>query len=210
MYKRRVNIIIVTVLTLLFVFTNPNYAQHFNGGVMAGLTASQVDGDTYSGYNKAGFMAGAFLSLPLKPRYDLQFELRYIQKGSSFKQDNSVFKLKLNYVEMPITLQYAFKPKITFDAGLAIAYLGQYSQEDENGTLEAPEGYRKIEVNGLLGASYKVTSRLKVNVNFSYSITPIWHRPTNYTIDRFNWQFNNLFEIGVYYQLNQIVEGIDK
>ncbi len=37
-------------------------AQEFNAGIFGGVTASQVDGDSYGGYNKLGFTAGVFVN----------------------------------------------------------------------------------------------------------------------------------------------------
>jgi hypothetical protein len=53
-------------------------AQQFNGGFAAGIVGSQVAGDTYSGFNKAGIYAGGWVNLPMKERTAWQMELDYI------------------------------------------------------------------------------------------------------------------------------------
>ena len=45
-------ILIIAILLLIFPVCR---AQYFDAGVKLGLVASQVDGDTYAGYNKLGF-----------------------------------------------------------------------------------------------------------------------------------------------------------
>ena len=58
-------------------------AKQFKAGVTAGIASSQVDGDTYAGYNKAGIFAGAYVTKRLAPesKWSASFEITYIQKG---------------------------------------------------------------------------------------------------------------------------------
>jgi len=51
-------------------------------GVQAGLVGSQVEGDNYWGYNKAGFYGGVYSNRRLNDRASFQLEFNYIQKGS--------------------------------------------------------------------------------------------------------------------------------
>ncbi len=51
------------LLLLLFLMTLlklTSLSQNFKGGLIAGLSASQVNGDTYGGYNKAGLIFGGY------------------------------------------------------------------------------------------------------------------------------------------------------
>ena len=50
-------------------------AQVFTGGLSAGLVGSQVAGDNFSGYNKAGIFAGGFVALSVSEKSSLQMEL---------------------------------------------------------------------------------------------------------------------------------------
>jgi hypothetical protein len=50
----------IYIITFL-VCTGYAYSQQFEGGVLGGLTASQIDGDSYKGYNKVGIQAGAWV-----------------------------------------------------------------------------------------------------------------------------------------------------
>jgi hypothetical protein len=99
--------LIIILFTLSSAFS---FSQSFKGGIMAGLAGSQVDGDTYSGYNRLGFLAGAYVGHDIANKFDWQFELKYIQKGSYKRQnpdagDLTIYKLRLNYVEVPFTIR---------------------------------------------------------------------------------------------------------
>ncbi len=46
------------------------------------FTATQVDGDTYGGYNKAGFQGGVFVNTRLSDLFSAQLEIKYTGKGA--------------------------------------------------------------------------------------------------------------------------------
>ena len=97
-----------------FPYTSiPLFSQQFKAGALAGIATTQVDGDTYAGYNKAGLLAGGFVTHKFSPesKWSASFEIRYIQKGSRKvphpdKGDFADYKLKLNYAEVPLLLKY--------------------------------------------------------------------------------------------------------
>src|SRR5688572_11278489 len=91
------------------------FSQQFKAGLLGGIVTSQVDGDTYAGYNKAGLFGGAFVSKRISPesRWTALFEITYIQKGSRKvphpdRGDYVDYKLKLDYAEVPLLLKYDF------------------------------------------------------------------------------------------------------
>ena len=70
-----------------------------------GYTASQVDGDSYSGFNKLGFTAGAFINRLIA--YDIywQVEIKYVTRGvykGPTDNDPTLYRSGYHYVEIPI------------------------------------------------------------------------------------------------------------
>lgn len=187
------------------------HAQSFSGGISAGLTASQVDGDTYSGYHRAGFAAGASVGLDLSPKFAWQMELKYIQKGSYKRQnpdagDYSIYKLRLNYVEMPLMIKYKFKPKIIFDAGIGIGYLMKTVEEDEYGVFPVgtAQSFHKAEISYQIGGYYLLSKKLSFNIRYNYSLLAIRNHVAGERWILFQkGQFNNVFVFSLCYQLNK-------
>ena len=69
-----------TVLLFCGFLTLSIQAQNFGGGLIAGLSTSQVAGDNLAGFNKIGMMAGAFVTFPqvYSENIKLQLEIIYI------------------------------------------------------------------------------------------------------------------------------------
>jgi hypothetical protein len=168
---------IVFFLLLLVMASSSLRAQRFNAGLMAGGVTSQVDGDTYDGYHKWGFLGGGYVTLQISPHSSFQMELEYIQKGSK-RVDTSVmggdtYLLRLHYIEIPVLYQYTFKKRFYFEAGpVADVLIG--SLELKNGA--APPGtvpLRLVTFAGIFGFGAYLTSHLRINIRSNYSLNSI-------------------------------------
>ena len=65
-------------------------SQNFNGGLIGGISTSQVSGDNLSGYNKAGLFLGLFSETPVSSITNLKMEMNFIQKGSKNPKMNKM------------------------------------------------------------------------------------------------------------------------
>src|SRR5512140_2891327 len=97
------------ILFLFVMVSSSLQAQRFNAGLMLGGVTSQVDGDTYDGYHKWGYLGGGYVFLKVSPHSSFQMELEYIQKGSR-RNDTSLsggdtYLLRLHYIEIPLLYQ---------------------------------------------------------------------------------------------------------
>lgn len=185
-------------------------AQRFHGGALLGFNASQVDGDTYSGYNKLGLMGGAFVYTNLTNMLDIQMEIKYMSKGArkkSTEQDPTLYKSKLNYIEIPLLLKLKTKSKIDLQGGLGFGYLFSYSEEDEYGVLpsDATAHFRPFELSGIAGLTYQFAPKFALDLRYSYSILSIVPIPKVATayFRMGRGVYNNLFSIGAYYTLGR-------
>ncbi len=190
-------------LVLFALATTISMAQPFGGGFFAGISASQVDGDTYAGYNKLGLTAGAYILRDISRKLDWKMELRYIQKGAYHKgpeQNPSLYKLTVHYVELPVMLQYRFQDKILFDAGLAPGVFLFYREEDENGEFPGDNPFHRISLDAFAGANYALTDHLIAGLRYSYSVIPIRDHPSGQTYRLNHGQYSNMFSFTLYYQ----------
>lgn len=197
---------IYTLLIGAFVSVSV-YGQAFSGGVLGGFNASQVDGDTYSGYNKFGFAFGAYTSTQFTEKISGELQIKFMQKGASkpvTEDDVTRYTSKLNYIEVPILLRYQQSKKISWHFGPGFGYLFKYSVEDENGPLTGGSiGFRNFELSGIAGMQYQIIEKLGVSLSFLYSITSI----SDYVRDPIHFrqpgQYNNLFSVMVSYKLSK-------
>jgi hypothetical protein len=190
-----------TVILLLFSSLSLT-AQRFNGGILVGASASQVDGDGYGGYNRLGAIAGTWVSYALNQNVTLRTELKFIQKGS-YKKFNDEFggvlglySLRLNYIEMPFLVEYHFRDDFIPFAGFSFGYLWKAYESDANGSFPNEEiaSFRKFESTGIAGVEYVFSPRFSFCAAYSYSVYPIRPHKGNITYRLNQGQYNNALQ----------------
>ncbi len=201
------------LLTFFFYafFASFLFAQNkFKAGVVAGLSATQVHGDTYSGFDKAGLYAGAFVKYDFNEKWSAQLELDYIQKGSRKNPepengDYVLFLLKVNYIEAPILIQWKHK-HFGFEIGASYGALVNSKEANQFGPVVNSIPLQKGDVSALYGFNYYINEHFVVNVRNSNSILPIrkFDIPVYYQRTLSNWfnkgMYNTVMIIAVQYQ----------
>jgi len=196
-------------ILLLFIIAIPliGMAQRFNGGLIAGGLVSQVDGDTYEGYHKFGFLGGAYVSLQISPRSSFQMEMEYIQKGARRNADSAnpaghTYLLRLHYLEIPVLYQFSISKRFMVEAGPAADVLLGYSEE-QDGIADPPtEPFRTVTLSGIVGVTANITSHLKANFRFNYSLLSLRNTsapyPASYRKILFEYgQYNNVLSLSL-------------
>jgi hypothetical protein len=184
---------------ILFLFLNSMlclsslYAQRFEGGLIAGLCANQVDGDTQGGYKKPGFMAGMSVETQLNKTFNGKVELYYIGKGA-IKKINGMeeFNSNLHYIEMPFLLGFEPLQNTEIDFGIAGAYLFKTRYETYGELMsDGLSDIHDFDLNTLLSVIYYFGERIGCNARFNYSIIPVRYNP--------GW-FNNSISLSLIYK----------
>ncbi len=189
------------------------FGQRFGGGILGGVSASQVDGDSYAGFDKVGLQGGVFVNTFFSDKFGVQMEIKYTGRGARKKtteEDPSVYKLSLHYIDIPLMLNFIVQKKFILEAGLVPGYLFASAGEDNGGKL--PKDYlvdfKKVDLDWLLGFRYKITDNLSAGIRYSYSLFSIRdyvNSSSNYSViaNLFGYStgdYNNYLTMGVYYQ----------
>jgi len=191
------------ILALIFL-SKLVLSQTFGGGVFAGLNASQLDGDQWGGYSKAGVAFGIYTNAKLNKYIDAQLELKYSQKGSkSDSKDETVFYVsKLNYVELPFFFKYHFLNRFSANIGITAGYLQKATEDkDKIGDEPADPAFDKFELSGLAGLEYQISNQFYFNIRFNYSLLAVRDHPGDQTYYLNRGQYNNVLTFAVYYQI---------
>jgi hypothetical protein len=189
------------VALLIIACSMPAFSQKFEGGFFGGFSASQLDGDTYSGYNKIGLTGGAYFTRKISRDLTWKTEIRYIQKGSNKKVTEAsatIYRTSLHYAEVPLMLQYFKNKNLFFEGGLVPEVLLASKEEDETGIItEKP--FHRFSFEGTAGAGYFFTKHLAGGMRFTYSLYPARAHASNQTYRLNLGQRNNVFSFSLYY-----------
>ena len=195
------------IFCVLLVQVSIVNAQNFRGGVNVGLVGSQVAGDLFSGYNKAGITGGAWVSLQTAVHTEFQMELNYIQKGSRENPDYDKNKMnfyimRLGYIELPILYRMIYSEKLNFEAGPAMDFLIHHYERYDSEELDGV-AFARSNLCMIIGLSYNLNDRTKVNFRTNNSILSIRTERVNGDVWRFfeHGQYNDALVLSLYYKL---------
>lgn len=190
----------------------------FYGGFTAGGNFSQVDGDGFTGYHKAGLNFGPIVYASFNGHFGASMELLYSQKGSrerNYTEDAAGvgyvndYDLKMNYVEVPLMLRYYADNRLHFGAGVSYSQLINYK---ETAITYAPVNldtsaysFHRNDLCLAADVNYEFYKGWFLNFRFNYSIRSIRdadHIPENYGRVRFSGQYNNYFTLRLIYLIH--------
>ncbi len=193
-------------ISCIFLFQF-SYAQ-FKGGFYIGINGTQVDGDKIAGFYKLGSNLAVAVEYPFGEHLGVSMEIGYSQKGSQTKWQQGVprqYFLKLDYVEVPLMLNYHDNKKVTLCAGVGINELVYFNEEIVNYNPYLNYSHiRKInntdiELKG--GGSYQLSKHWMINILYSYSVISMGISDDSPYLN--NGLFNNL----VTFRLGYLIKG---
>ena len=170
--------VFIFILTLSFL----SQAQDFKGGVILGLSTSQLSGDHLEGFNKAGLILGGFTSRTFSDKISGKMELIYIQKGSKNPDldtyNNEILhEYYLDYIEIPLIVEYKVQEKTAIETGLQLGVLISSKEKDPYYGTEISHwrSFNKTDFSICFGLIYDLTSNWSLNSRYSNTIlfTPV-------------------------------------
>ena len=188
------------------------YAQRFEGGLIAGFNATQVEGDNLRGYHKPGILAGFFVQTDVAPAIFSGMEIKFSQKGARKKikpkdPDPEKYIMRLNYIDVPIFIGFRANERGTVLAGVSAGYLisgkefneyGEFPEEDQN-------EFNNFDLQPFIGFQFDLLDNVKIDLRGALSVLPIRGHPgedatTSYWL---NNQFNNVISLALYYRIDR-------
>ena len=177
----------------------------FKGLIHVGLNACQIDGDSYAGYNYAGFDGGIGVMVRFHKYVSVSMELAYSMKGAKQAfifnpnpQTLQRYRTEWDYINVPISLNIHDKNLIMFSVGLAPGYMVRFNQRDEQGNDQTnnPNLFfgepRKFDLAAFANLHFIIKKYYALGLGFNYSVLKI-RGPSN--LSRINGQYNNVLTL---------------
>ncbi|MEE4287519.1 MAG: outer membrane beta-barrel protein [Mariniphaga sp.] len=192
-------------------------AQRFEGGLLAGFNATQVEGvavygENINGYHKPGVLAGFFVQTDIAPAIFSGIEIKYSQKGARRKikendPDPRKYIMRLGYVDVPIFMGFRTNDRGAVIAGVSAGYLIHAMEYNEYGKFpeEDLHPFNNFDLQPFIGFQFDMLDQIKLDLRFALSVLPIREKSGGETTNYYwqNNQFNNVISLAAYYNLGR-------
>lgn len=188
--------IITTILTILVLAVGTANAQnHINIGTKIGLNSYNISSDSGMEYDsRVGMHAGILGHIHLdgtSGKFALQPELVYSMQGAKFGNSS----IQLDYINVPVLLQYMFDNGFRIQAGPQLGLLVRAKQENNSTSVDVKDAFKTIDLGLSFGVSY-------IHVPTSFGIDARYNLGLNDISESSISQSNNGLQIGVFYLFN--------
>jgi hypothetical protein len=149
----------------------------FHLGVKAGANITKVDGKSFKEEFNYGYHLGGFAEIGLSPKFSFQPEVLFSQNSSTLDSNyKSIYenvitsgqsKVKLNYLTIPLLLDYKFLGPIHLQAG---PQFGVLMNQDKNFLQNGEQAFKNGDFSMVAGAELRlaqlrVTGRYLIGLN---------------------------------------------
>jgi len=203
--------ILFALIWLMLAGTSAIKGQPLKYGIFGGITASQVDGDLYRGFNKLGATAGFFINNYIEYNIYWQAELKFVSRGvykGPKDNDQTLYRSAYYYLEIPLSVHYLVNEKFLVELGISPEALLGAVFWDENGVLD-PEGYpdnRPFGLSVFAGVGYWISDRLMAGLRYTNSAIP-FRDPQEWNNPQYRGYFHNVMSLSLAYRLGSKSSG---
>jgi len=188
----------ISLLMFAFFITATLFAQDAKFGLKGGLNvATLTNNQGGERGSKLGFHAGILGHVHLSPTWALQPEVVYSSQGAKYTVSDGEHELALNYINIPLQLQYMFDNGFRVQTGPQVGFLTNV--KDSRNNVETgfftSDDFKSVDFSWSVGLGYLTYSGLGIDGRYNFGISNINDAGTA-TVK------NNVFQVGLFYLLS--------
>lgn len=188
----------IFLLAASFVAILSVHAQRTQIGLKGGLNVSTLtNSDGGERGSRLGGHAGLLAHIHLSDQLALQPELVYSSQGAKYTVSDGEHNLALNYINLPLQLQYMFNNGFRIQTGPQVGFLASV-KDRRDGTetgFFTSDDFNTVDVSWSVGLGYLSASKLGVDARYNFGLS-------NINDARGASVRNNVFQLGLFYLLN--------
>jgi hypothetical protein len=186
-----------TVAMAAMLFTTSASAQHVNIGIKGGLNVYNINNDNNSGYDaKVGFNVGLLGHIHLAKQLAFQPEIVYSAQGAKSKTLGTETKLNLDYINVPMLIQYMFDNGFRLQAGPQVGFLVSAKAKVGDTKIDVKDDLKKVDFGIGAGLGY-VDPKSGFGIDARYNLGL-----SNINENSSPKSYNRGLQVGVFYLFN--------
>ena len=172
---------------------------HVELGLKGGLNVATLSSPAYN-YSidpriSANF--GGLAHIHLSKEIAIQPELLFSGQGAKRTSEGKEFKTNLNYLQIPVLLQYLIGTGFRLETGPQFGVLLSANSKVDNVTTNVNYAYKTMDVAWVFGAGYLTPSGFGIDARYNLGLSNI----NDISATKIN---NRVFSIGIFYQFEAL------
>jgi len=185
--KKTIIVLVTVLITLIDVNAQESKAEKESSfGIKGGYNLASVkfDSDSETG-QRHGFNVGFYGESFINQAIALQLELQYSQQGFEVINNNSTFTQKVNYINLPISLNIYptknFYLEVGAQAGLAISHKEEFDSRFNLFDTSQEFNPNNFDYGANVGAGFKTNSGVRLSARYHFGFGDIYNdgKPRN-------------------------------
>lgn len=183
-------------LLLAFVGTFAAANAQTRVGLKGGINVADRGGEDADGHDaKLGFHIGGFASFGVGNKFSVQPELLFSTQGSKVEVPGDDYKVRLNYINIPVMLKYEIVDGLYAQAGPQFGFLVTAKTKRGDVTVDINDNIKKFDLGLGLGAGYQFpSSPFGIDARYIFGMSRL---DDNGDLKA----YNRVFQLGVSYTL---------
>ena len=187
----------ISLIFCALLFVGSAWAQGAKFGIKGGLNVSTLTDDNDDLGSRLGFHAGVLAHIHLSPKFALQPEVVYSSQGAKYTGLDGEHSLALNYINIPLQLQYMFDNGFRLQTGPQVGFLA--GVKDKIGDAEtdffSSDDFKSTDLAWSAGVGYLSYSGFGVDARYNFGLSNV----NDFGDDE---KRNNVFQVGVFYMFD--------
>ena len=146
-------------------------SAQFTPGIKVGFNSAHLTG--FSGNDRVGIHAGVFLHHTIDNHWCVQPEVLYSSEGQKYFNNGEERTLALNYIQVPVMIQYYPARHLYFEFGPQFGLLVNAQDKGNDGEFNAKNDFTNGQVGLNVGVGVNVTRQFGFYGRYSFGLTDV-------------------------------------
>ena len=167
---------------------------HVELGLKAGLNVATLSTSDNSNIDpRISAYFGGLAHIHISKEFAIQPEVLFSGQGAKSTVGNVVNKANLNYIQVPVLLQYMVGTGFRLETGPQVGFLVSAKEKAGDVTVDVKNSYKKTDFAWVFGAGYLTSSGVGFDARYNLGLSKI-------NDDNHPKISNRVFSVGVFYQ----------
>ena len=191
--------ILIMATTVLFCIVCKIKAQNAEFGIKGGLNVTNLHSTATNNLDsRASVYVGGLAHIHLNKYWAVQPELIYSCQGATQNRVDGDVTYRLNYVNLPVLLQYMFDGGFRLQTGPQLGLLASAKQKSEGTITDIKKNYTTGDFSWSFGGGYLTHSGLGIDARYNLGINNINNTGSTAKLQ------NRVFQVGLFYQFKNL------